>query len=108
MAMPRTSWSCQELSCAQDVAARGFVHEISVPLPTRTFVTNGQLPAPADSPSRLDVRRERGQFVRLSISRVTSSRQLPWDEACEMVGELAEVWASLALQAARPGCGGRG
>lgn len=100
MAMPTPTWSCHGLARPDRGDVRGFEHVVSVLLPAAPIGRSELVRAATGSPSRIQTRRVGHGQKALSVSRVIGTRELPWDESCEMTGELAEAWAALTINVA--------
>lgn len=100
MQMPEPSWFTYKLADATRGQIRAYEHEVSVNLPWRRYLREGQPRLVEGSPSVVSVGEETRHGTELAVRRVSYDSRPSEAMGSEMLGELAEAWVFMTVQMA--------
>jgi|GEM_PF-485570 len=95
MQMPQVDWFSYKLVNPHTGNVRAFEHEVSVLLPYRRYLRNGQPQLVVGSPSVVILGEETRHGTELAVRRVSYDPTPNADLSAELRGELAECWVFL-------------
>jgi hypothetical protein len=94
--MPHPTWYTYKLVDQHTGNVRAYEHELSVLLPYRRYLRNGQPQLVVGSPSVVILGEETRHGTELAVRRVSYYPTPNADLSAELRGELAECWVFLA------------
>ena len=97
MQMPEPRWFTYRLMDSVG-EVRAFEHEVSVLLPHRRYLRDGQPRQVPGSPSVVFVGVEDRHGTELSVRRVSYGSTPSGETTAEILGELAEAWVHMTLE----------
>jgi hypothetical protein len=98
MQMPEAAWFTYKLVDLHTGNVRAFEHEISVQLPRRRYLRDGQ-PQPVEgSPSVIFVGEEERHGTELAVRRVSYDPSPSKKMTAELLGELTEAWVFMTIE----------
>jgi hypothetical protein len=98
MQMPEPAWFTYRLTDTSFGRIRAYEHEVSVLMPWRRYLRDGQPRLVEGSPSEVMVGEETRHGTQLAVRRVSYDPVPNPDLAADLLGELVECWAFMTME----------